>query len=267
MRKRKLIIKQCILLLAVLSVIILFCSTSTVPTAHQKRDIANIKTDIISYIALGDSLAKGYPYENDKNGHGYSYYIYDELCKLNNNKTNVSYKNYGVLGLTSSELLNMISQDNMKEDLGNADIITISIGGNDFISRLNINDLKDIGIVLKYTGDYLNNLSKIYTKLQEINPNARIYISNFYNPFSDEELSSNNIYFEYGLSYINKSLENQSFRYSVKVADLSGIFKGHEYKTDSPWIYDSIHPNDQGYKETAKVFINEIIKDYNVQSY
>lgn len=76
-------------------------------------------------IALGDSLTRG---TGDIEGKGYAGYVSDHL-KLTGRE--ISLVNLGIKGLTSSQLAEQMKQKEIGRQIGQADVILMTIGGND----------------------------------------------------------------------------------------------------------------------------------------
>ena len=92
------------------------------------------KTDKIKYIALGDSLAEG------MNPYGEVSYSYADFLKEeleDNNKLSYYTKEYTKSGYTTEDLTREININlNLKKDLRESDLVTVSIGANDIIKSI-----------------------------------------------------------------------------------------------------------------------------------
>lgn len=94
--------------------------TAFAPSIYAEQPIEN--ADSTEYIALGDSIAHGYGLNDIENE------CYPALFAK---KNNLSYKNYGVDGLTSAQLLERIN--NGDYPISGSAVITVSIGSNDLL--------------------------------------------------------------------------------------------------------------------------------------
>ena len=215
----------------------------------------------IYYVALGDSLAQGYPYHLQKKSSSYSDNISKELNTLKQLNINVNYTNYGTSGFTSSDLLKQISKPNVAQNLSKSNIITLNIGGNDVLKVLTTRGINDYKSIFESVDNYYDNLIEIFTILRTLNPNAKIYISSVFNPASPNSKTLSYEKSQYLTSYINKIIKNTSSPYNVKVINIESVFISHEYGTPNSWFYDQIHPNEHGYLEMSKPFISSIEHD------
>ena len=112
----------------------------------------------ISYIALGDSLAEGRnPY--GEIGYGYTDFIADNLKE--NDKLKYYTKKYTKSGYKVQDIMDELDNDSeLKRDLREAELVTISIGANDFLARINKNnlDIKEISNYKNIVTDIIPNI-------------------------------------------------------------------------------------------------------------
>ncbi len=88
----------------------------------------------LQMVSLGDSIARGYGCRTEE---AYGWILADALRERTAEKgIGVSYHNCGVDGQTSVELLESVRSPEMEALLSRADILTISIGGNDLLQFL-----------------------------------------------------------------------------------------------------------------------------------
>ncbi len=216
------------------------------------------------YVALGDSLAQGYPYYLQNKSLGYTDLISRHLTDTE--KRNVIYSNFGISGYTSTDLLNQLSNKQVLQKISNADIITVNIGGNDMLRALG-KDGNDYASVLDSISIYSDNLIQIFAKIRSLNPDAYIYIANVFNPSTPHDQDINHAAAAKLVFYINKLISEVTAPYNVKVIDISNLFVGHEYGEAYSWFHDKIHPNHTGYSEMSKPFINAIHHDLSSESF
>ncbi len=199
----------------------------------------------LNIVALGDSLTSGF---GDQSGRtGYST-ILESMLQNQRGVNQASVKNFGIGGLRSEQLLEELNRSTIKYSIQKADYVIVTIGGNDVmkVAQEHILDLTSAPFE-KGNQEYLYNLNLIITKIQESNPNAKLFFVGIYNPFAalfagvpeiEQVIDGWNQTTELVLS----SYENTYF---IPIAD---VFKGKEEE----FLYvDFIHPNELGYKHMA----------------
>jgi lysophospholipase L1-like esterase len=192
-------------------------------------------------VALGDSLTRG---TGDIQGKGYIGYLVEELEDKTTEK--ITLQNLGVKGYRSEQLVSQLKQKGVKEQLKNADIILITIGGNDlFQGGQTIMDL-NLEKVESLRKQYLDNLEDIIVNIRGLNKEATIYFVGLYNPFIDLNDSA----------IMTKAVRQWNFETSelldkhpqtvfVPTFDLFQL-KVNDY------LSDKFHPNTKGYKLIAE---------------
>ena len=232
----------------------------------------NISAEEIENLTiLGDSISTGYGLSEDELS--YEKYLQKYF--------NCNSQNFAVNGQTTDDLLNYIEDNNVSESLENADLICISIGGNDlfqiFKSALSDNKTNLIAedgnlnissdFIKTFISDYsiefnsaslkaAENIEKIKIKIEQINPDAEIIMLTVYNPFECSDSEANNIlmplkkYSSGYLKVINDSIKN----HIDKTADIFLKFSEKSYLYTNMDKYD-IHPNAIGHMLIAEEII------------
>jgi lysophospholipase L1-like esterase len=121
------------------------------------------------------------------------------------------------------------------------DIITITIGGNDALQR--IDELLSAG-VSGLAGDHLRLLKEI----RERNPESRIIVGNIYQP--QERLPDNLLL---TLNELNSRIESNVRAIEGRLADIHGAFKGNERE----FLCENIEPTLAGATAIAELLGNE----------
>lgn len=149
------------------------------------------------YVALGDSLTKGYGLADAEKNR----FSAVAARKLNAAGSKCTERNYGVNGLTSGELLDMINGGEIGM-LDYADVITVDIGANDVLHASdNLIYTNLAGNVLS-ADDYAavcadeerslalcrENTEAIIKALREKNDHAKIIMFTIYNPYRNVDL-------------------------------------------------------------------------------
>ncbi|WP_161568141.1 stalk domain-containing protein [Anaerobacillus alkaliphilus] len=255
---------------------------------------AGAKNTSFHYVALGDSLTVGLEPQQywDANApvFGFVDRVYEQA--LFYGKTNV--KNYGVNGLTSTGLKNILvtmdqgsaaakadiqetlrdpridqllkSTNSLKADIVKADLITITIGGNDFGARtyIDIRDLneQEVQIFLdEKISVYQENIKETLNVIYRLNPEVTVVIADQYNPFPRV---NQDMYKKLTLlsTQFTKVLEGISAQYKkdgyeLILAPVAKSFINREISYTHILRAD-IHPNQKGYDVMAKV-ISELL--------
>lgn len=202
----------------------------------------------LNYVVLGDSI-----------GYGAGVLNSDEACfgKIVADTAGFNFKNDAVNGYRTSDLINHLGKDKIKADVAAADIISISIGGNDFlrgdmaqlIEEANKGDYSRFDSIAE---EFYKNFCTIIKTVKEINPDAVILMQTLYNPGAD----SIKAVYQQGADRLNagyrKYLADNPKAYELlEVAD---AFVGHpEYVAA-----DYIHPSAQGNVVIAGIVLNKL---------
>lgn len=236
-------------------------------------------------VVLGDSIATGYGLEGYVSGDNTSA-AGSFANRLSADYT--GYENLAVDGRTSAQLLAALSEEETASALENADDIVISIGGNDLLqplitgmqmslmsdpefmqgitdgtlteeditqkmSETSIEEMVETAaasIDLSATGD---NISNIFSGINEINPDCDIYILTVYDPYDGEaemSVASDMI------SELNDTIISSASSYdNVTVVDVYSSFKGNAVGYTNISEMD-IHPNKAGHE-----VIYDLLKD------
>lgn len=153
-------------------------STSAATKAPVKKNV--------EYVALGDSLAAGQTPDGYID-YGYPDYIADTFKKSKQYKL-IDYENDAIPGYTSIQLKNdLLNSSKIKKQVKEATHITIDIGANDLLAILKENqDLSQQKVQDQLTAAISavgENLQAILSKIDQLNPKAKVYVMGYYNPF------------------------------------------------------------------------------------
>ena len=203
-------------------------------------------------LVLGDSLSHG---TGDPSGRGYATDVLDFLRRGGPAES----INLAVAGAESSELLALIRRENVKSIARSADLILVSIGGNDLSHSLGGAGAPTAALTAVTTSrsQFARNLRSILETLREANPSAPIRLIGLYQPFPAEGrearigasmiLSWNSLALETALGYPNVG--------AVPVFDL---FQGRGERLAT----DRFHPNREGYRAIADRVIQTLPADW-----
>ncbi|WP_233523099.1 SGNH/GDSL hydrolase family protein [Peribacillus saganii] len=209
---------------------------SDTETAVQTRE-----NEAMTIIALGDSLTRG---TGDETGRGYVGIVSEQL-KRDSDKQ-VIIHNIGINGQRSAQLKEQVKKQEIQRQIGMADAVLITIGGNDLFqggqTLMNI-DPKEIE---KAQNIYSANIQSIFETVRSINSEAAIYLIGLYNPFielEDSELTTRAV-----TEWNQRSAELSSeFPRTIFVP----TFDLFQLNVNDYLFSDKFHPNRDGYKMIA----------------
>lgn len=225
----------------------------------------------LSIISLGDSIARGYGCQPEE---AYGYLLYQQARSALGEDYEVSYQNFGTDGDTTADLLRKLRQDaTIRQAVSHADIITLSIGGNDLLGQLRgiqaavqTNQGMDsfphaLGTVLqiiasvqlafsqelseKVFQQYTENLTAILEEIGKLAPRSHLLITTIPNPTVDSSIATFvGHYLEPYNNYIDSGCgtANKTDAYpSLSVADSAAVF--NTYTGDDPLTFACIDWN------------------------
>jgi lysophospholipase L1-like esterase len=210
-------------------------------------------------VAAGDSLTQGVGDSTDSGG--YIPYLIEQLEKEKTIR-NANIDNFGVRGNRSDQLLTRLRSKELQSSLNEADLILLTIGGNDLMkvvkenfSSLRVNQFRTEQEVFK------KRLEGIFKTIRDRNQAAPIILIGLYNPFYNwfaDVKEMNQIVHEWN-EQSQTIVLNDGNAYFVDIHD---IFLNNE---ENLLYTDYFHPNDRGYELIAdRVF--EILDDDVVKS-
>lgn len=204
------------------------------------------ETKLDSYVALGDSLTVGVGRSLFAPGFPQMYTTMAE--KDLDKKIRLSI--FARSGATTNEILKSLNSPRVQCELGQAEIISITAGGNDLIDATQeFSKNNDEEVFFEALIKCKENISTILHKINEFKSVSGekgtlyfIRLFNLYNPLPEVEIA------EYWIAKFNKHLESFSKEKYLKVLDINRAFDHREKKLISK---DKVHPNDKGYEVMA----------------
>lgn len=213
----------------------------TVPeTKTVSKKVENQKG--LTIVALGDSLTRG---TGDETGKGYVGVLLDEIKEKT--KRPVQLTNLGINGQRSDQLRKQIEQKEVQRQIQKADMVLVTIGGNDlFRGGQGLIDF-NAGEVATIEKKYLDNLKFIFEQIRKNNSNANVFFIGLYNPFIEldqgKEMSKAVRHWNYDSAEVSAAFPKIVF---VPTFDL------FELKVNDYLYSDKFHPNSKGYRLIAE---------------
>ena len=209
----------------------------------------------VFYLSLGDELSVGYNEFNAKD-YGYSDYIKNYLEE--NNLLEIYINSYFKENMRTTDLIRMINDNEkvlindkpktIKNSLIKADLVTLSIGTNDIISKISLYKNYNQKEMYEYLDSYLLDLEKLLDLLKQYCKEDIVFIG-YYNLLNDNNVDS---YFR----YLNDKTKILTTKYEISYIDIYEIMKNTENKSNS------FYPTKKGYiniGEKIKEVINQQI--------
>ncbi len=221
------------------------------------------KQEKINYIALGDSVAEGMnPYGSV--GYGYPDYISDYL--KNKDMLNFYTKGFSKSGYTTTDVRNDIEDNKtievdgkriaIKAALRESDLVTLSIGANDFLKGISFSDfdvkLEDIKKTKKEIDSIGLNVRNLVDLIKDY-AKGEIILVGYYNPLPRLNTIKSEI--DELIKYSNIVYEDICDELDIVCVNVFDAFDGREELLPNPL---DIHPNIKGYEEIANLVIDRI---------
>ncbi|WP_019414357.1 GDSL-type esterase/lipase family protein [Paenisporosarcina sp. TG20] len=204
-------------------------------------------------VGLGDSLTQGVGDERKMGGY---------LSRLSTKMSTfqgvrkIELINEGKRGLRSDQLLKKIKFGDLETSLQKADLIVVSIGGND-IMKIVKKDLFRLRVESfeKELINFKKRYREILTEIRMVNQDSPIILLGLYNPFSvviAEDNEFDQIMINWNAEILNVANDDVNACY-VPVDDL--------FETNVNMVYhtDFFHPNSKGYEQMT----NRILESLN----
>lgn len=239
----------------------------------KKSDFLKNKKISLNYIAIGDSLTEGVG--DLTNQGGFVPLLSGDLGDYFNATVNT--ENYGVSGNTSQQILTRMTENKeITEQLKKANLMTLTVGGNDVLAviRKNLANLK-VSSFKKPARQYQERLRKILDLARKDNQDLPIFALGIYNPFylNFQELTEMQTVINDWNKKTQEVVDDYDHVYFVPINDL--LYKGVDGKegivqstgeqttivNDALFSGDHFHPNNTGYQIMSDAVMETIRKN------
>lgn len=227
------------------------------------------------YAALGNSIAFGegasFRVNDTKNhGYGYVYYFRDFLSTI---FPCLNLRNLANPGDTSTILLQKLQTDEFREAVKKADLITISIGGNDLLNCFLQSPSNIPACLSNAIATFAQNWTLIMREIRKsIRSHAEVFVMNVYNPFKGDETQSFNLV-ETAVQNINNVIKANRSTFHYEVVDVHADFLGQFTNTTQwkvcTWTHfcelktpRDPHPTDSGHLEITRLHELKYLKNH-----
>lgn len=262
---------------ALFSFIIPKAPARLVDLATQTQETIN--KERIQFVAIGDSLTEGI---GDETNHGGYVPLVANQLQETHQLLSVETENFGVAGNRTPQVLKRIKNDeNIQTNLATADIITVSVGGNDLMKVIQNNILGLTTKTFEKPGKtYQKNLTELLNEIRTYNKKAPIYLLGIYNPFYIyfPEITEMQAIVDEWNRKSEEITKEMNLVYFVPINDL--LYEGIAETSDSSdtnvaadslndlrnnalFEGDKFHPNYNGYQIIAQEFVQKMNETKN----
>ncbi|MBR0113140.1 MAG: hypothetical protein IJM02_05295 [Clostridia bacterium] len=201
------------------------------------------------YLVLGDSIGYGSGLRNS-----------EEACygKIVADTNGYDYANDAIPGHTTQNLLARLENASVKEHVKKADIISISIGGNNFLLGNMAALLFEILVkgddsrAKETVEDFYKDFDAIVKKIRSLNPDAVILMQTLYNPQTDYVGDA----YQVAIDILNKAIVRYSKENKGEIVIVDVAAKLKDSAND--FAEDGIHPSAQGNEKIAVAVLKKL---------
>ena len=201
------------------------------------------------YLVLGDSIGFGAGISNPQEAN------YGRIVA---NTNGYDYRNDAVNGHRTSDLLRRLQESAVAADVTWADIISVSIGGNNFL-RGNMSQIIAEGLAGNFTRfdeivtQFAADLESIVARIRTLNPHAYLLLQTVYNPVPGGRVTA--VYQE-ALNRLNGAMKAYAAAHpgEITIVDVEAAF-GADRNLIS---FDGIHPNAAGNVVIARTVLGSL---------
>ncbi|WP_168413032.1 GDSL-type esterase/lipase family protein [Bacillus salacetis] len=207
----------------------------------------DINDDSFAIVGIGDSLTLG---TGGKDANGYLNSVKRYYEKTNDDVVVV---NHGEYGAQAHHLLNKLNDSNMESDIRRADVLFMTLGGNDLVSVFNHNFTHlTIGDFTKGEESFKADLRKIMSTVRLLNEDAPVYFIGIFNPVY-ESLGEIKEFNEIITSWNGSTKDLLEMYPNTTFVPVQHLFE----KDASLYLSEDLfHPNDEGYERIGDEIIS-----------
>nr|WP_315528231.1 SGNH/GDSL hydrolase family protein [Carnobacterium maltaromaticum] len=255
--------------------------TTIIENKGKESSSEQIKTKELNLVAIGDSLTEGI---GDSTGRGGYVPLLAELLESKDEIETVSTSNYGISGNRSDQILKRIKKDEkLQNDVKKADVIVLTVGGNDLMKvvRSTLLKVKEDSFI-KPQKQYKERIEETFKELRSLNSDAPIYVFGIYNPFYlyFSEITEMQDIVDSWNETTQSVVEEEQKAHFIPINDI--LYKGgnqpelsedqkdtidssvndkKESKVFNDLLFeeDNFHPNDSGYELMAQSLFDEMM--------
>lgn len=213
------------------------------------------KMGTLQIVSLGDSLTRGV---GDKEGIGYVGRMKEDLQK--DYKQKIALTNLAVSGAKMPDLLKQIESNGAQYSIKQADVIVLTIGGNDLFPGWESLGKIDLETYRPDTETFQNEAKKIIEEIRKLNTDSPIFWLGLYNPFEDVEdlKGSSNIVVDWNASLEKLALNDKN----VYITPTFDLFQNR----GKDLLYsDHFHPNEVGYTYMAERLVQKVVSKLKLE--
>lgn len=213
------------------------------------------KTGTLQIVSLGDSLTRGV---GDKEGIGHVGRMKEDLQK--DYKQKIALTNLAVSGAKMPDLLKQIESNGAQYSIKQADVIVLTIGGNDLFPGWESLGKIDLDTYRPDTETFQNEAKKIIEEIRKLNTDSPIFWLGLYNPFEDVEdlKGSSNIVVDWNASLEKLALNDKN----VYITPTFDLFQNR----GKDLLYsDHFHPNEVGYTYMAERLVQNVVSKLKLE--
>ncbi|MBQ6264512.1 MAG: hypothetical protein IJK60_03600 [Clostridia bacterium] len=225
---------------AILCFVMLTCSLCIIGYAEDKKPF---------YLVLGDSIGYGSGLKNSR-----------EACygRIVADTNGYDYANDAIPGHTTQNLLGRLETETVREHVKQADIISITIGGNNFLLGniakvlFDVIVMDDISSAEQIIEGFYFDYCKIIETIRTLNPDAVILMQTLYNPQTGYTGEA----YQTSIDLLNDAVRRYAGEHpgEIEIVDVAAVLTDSE----KDFAADRIHPSVAGNEKIAVAVLEKL---------